>query len=113
MLCRLCARMFKIEKYANDEIVRWAARAHAPAFQRVWTSAYLVDGLLIDSGPPASTGDLKQFIKSLAPEQAVEKVVITHWHEDHAGGARFLSEELGLPVYIHKNGIDKVRNGYS
>jgi len=104
--------MFKIEKYANDEIVRWAARAHAPAFQRVWTSAYLVDGLLIDSGPPASTGDLKQFIKSLAPEQAVEKVVITHWHEDHAGGARFLSEELGLPVYIHKNGIDKVRNGY-
>lgn len=105
--------MFKIEKYADGEIVRWAARACEPAFQRLWTSAYLVDGLLIDSGSPAATDGLRQFIKSLAPEQAIEKVIITHWHEDHAGGARFLSEELGLPVYIHRNGIDKVRKGYS
>jgi glyoxylase-like metal-dependent hydrolase (beta-lactamase superfamily II) len=101
--------MFKIEKYANDKIVRWAWASLEP----FWTSAYLVDGLLIDSGSPASVAEFKQFIESLAPEQAVDKVVITHWHEDHAGGARFLSEELALPVYIHKKGIDKVRDGYS
>jgi ribonuclease/clavin/mitogillin len=40
-------------------------------------------------------------------------VIITHWHEDHSGGARLLSEELGLPVYIHRHVIDKVRRGYS
>lgn len=101
--------MVKIERYANDEIVRWAwASSQGP-----WTSAYLVDGLLIDSGPPGSTEEFKQFIQSLPPEQAVEKVILTHWHEDHAGGARFLSEELGLPIYIHKHGIDNVRKGFS
>ena len=101
--------MVKIEKYANDEIARWVWTPE----QSPWTSAYLVDGLLIDSGPPAGTDEFKQFITSLPPQQAVEKVIITHWHEDHAGGARFLSEELGIPVYIHKKGIDKVQKGFS
>jgi ribonuclease/clavin/mitogillin len=101
--------MVKIETYADDEIIRWVWTPE----QSPWTSAYLVDGLLIDSGPPAGTDAFKQFVTSLPPEQAVEKVIITHWHEDHAGGARFLSEELGLPVYIHQKGIAKVRTGFS
>lgn len=101
--------MVKIEKYADDEIIRWAWVTE----QSPWTSAYLVDGLLIDSGPPAGIDEFKQFVTTLPPEQAVEKVIITHWHEDHAGGAQFLSEELGLPVYIHQKGIAKVRKGFS
>jgi glyoxylase-like metal-dependent hydrolase (beta-lactamase superfamily II) len=101
--------MEKIERYANDEIIRWVWISE----QSPWTSAYIVDGLLIDSGPPSGTTNLKQFIASLPPEQAVKQVIITHWHEDHSGGARFLSEELDIPIYIHKMGIEKVQKGFS
>jgi len=106
--------MFKIERFGNGEIIRWVWASNDTRMPRpLWTSTYLVDGVLIDSGPPAGTDELKEFITSLASEQAIEKVIITHWHEDHAGGARLLTETLGLPVYIPKEGIDKVREGFS
>jgi len=106
--------MFKIEKYANGEIIRWAWTTNDKRMPKAfWTSAYLVDGVLIDSGAPASISELREFIGSITPEQSIEKVIVTHWHEDHAGGARLLTEEFGLPVYMHESGIEKVRRGYS
>ena len=106
--------MFKIEKYENDEIIRWAWTTNDKRMPKAfWTSAYLVDGVLIDSGAPASISELREFIGSLTPEQSIEKVIVTHWHEDHAGGARVLTEEFGLPVFMHEIGIEKVRRGYS
>lgn len=104
--------MFETESYENGEIVRWAwARDIDLVPQPFWTSVYLIDGLLIDTGPPAGSNEFERFIESNLDE--VEKVVITHWHEDHCGGANYLTEELDLPVFIHGNGIDKVRNGFS
>lgn len=106
--------MIKIVKYANDEIIRFCYASDSPLIPNpFWTSAYLIDGLLIDSGAPASVNDLKQFVESLSSNEKIDKVIITHFHEDHAGGARFLSEDRGLPVYLDKEGIDKVISGYS
>ncbi|RME55902.1 MAG: MBL fold metallo-hydrolase, partial [Caldilineae bacterium] len=47
-----------------------------------WTTAYLLDGLLIDSGPPCLAADL---VRTLAGAR-VEQIVVTHCHEDHIGG---------------------------
>jgi len=78
-----------------------------------WTSCFSVDGMLIDSAAPGATGELKEFLLSLPPEQKISFCVLTHAHEDHAGGAKMLSEELGLPVYINPNGLKLVHNGYT
>jgi ribonuclease/clavin/mitogillin len=53
---------------------------------------YCVDGWLIDTGPPATAGEIVHF----ARERAVRGVVNTHQHEDHAGGDAALSRSLGL-----------------
>lgn len=105
--------MFKIEKYANDAIIRWAWTTNDARMPRAfWTSVYLVDGLLIDSGAPASNDELQEFISELPREQVIEQAILTHWHEDHAGGAHLLTK-LGIPVYIHELGLNKVREGFS
>jgi glyoxylase-like metal-dependent hydrolase (beta-lactamase superfamily II) len=57
-------------------------------------SAYLVDGLLVDAGPPATARELVAWCRG----QKVRQVVNTHHHEDHAGGDRALQRALGLPV---------------
>ena len=44
-------------------------------------------------------GDLDQ-VKAAAAQNGVtiEKIILTHGHIDHCGGAKFLAEELGVPI---------------
>ncbi len=51
-------------------------------------------GVVIDPG-----GDLDHLRAALRQEAiTVEKVLLTHAHLDHAGGARVLADELGVPI---------------
>ena len=59
-------------------------------------SAYLLGGVLVDSGFPGERRALVDAVRVLAPRGAV----ITHWHEDHSGNAPALAR-LGVPLLMH------------
>jgi glyoxylase-like metal-dependent hydrolase (beta-lactamase superfamily II) len=62
-------------------------------------SAYLVGGLLIDSGPPRTAGELLAWLWETGEAGRLTAVVHTHHHEDHVGGSPLLARELGVPVF--------------
>ncbi len=59
-------------------------------------NAYLLGGVLVDSGFPGVQRALLDAVRTLAPRGAV----ITHDHEDHAGNAPALAR-MGLPLLMH------------
>ena len=59
-------------------------------------SAYVLRGVLVDTGFPGVRTEFLDVIRALAPRGAV----VTHWHEDHAGNVPGLAA-LGLPLFLH------------
>jgi endoribonuclease LACTB2 len=63
--------------------------------------AFLVDGMLIDTGCKHLEADLIPFYEN----HSIELIALTHSHEDHTGTASWLQENRNVPIYIHENGI--------
>lgn len=59
--------------------------------------AYLVDGLLIDTGPP----NQRDHMAAVLREYRIDQVVNTHHHEDHAGNNALIQARLGLTPQAH------------
>jgi len=59
-----------------------------------WVAAYLVDGLLIDTGCSFTAAELAAFLDG----QPFRQVVNTHFHEDHIGGNHLLQEKFGIEI---------------
>ena len=67
-------------------------------------SAYLVDGLLIDSGLAHTAEELTDFLK----DKEVKTVVNTHYHEDHVAANALLLERYRVELLAHPLAIDKI-----
>ncbi|WP_018084590.1 MBL fold metallo-hydrolase [Desulfurispora thermophila] len=72
---------------------------------RLQVFLYLVDGLLIDSGPSRLQKSIAVFCEQHKPEL----IVHTHFHEDHTGNTAFLCRQHGIPAYIHKSALEICR----
>lgn len=77
---------------------------------RYWTIAYLVDGMLVDSGPAYAAEELLGALDGIP----LARLVNTHTHEDHIGGnihmqrrqpgLEILAHPLALPVLADPRG---------
>jgi glyoxylase-like metal-dependent hydrolase (beta-lactamase superfamily II) len=67
-----------------------------------WTAAYLIDGILIDTGCDYSKNELADFLEG----KQVSVIVNTHYHEDHVGGNAVLAKRFGLSAVAHTETVD-------
>jgi len=74
-----------------------------------WTGAYLVDGWLLDCGPPATARELLHALEG----RPLEGLAITHHHEDHMGAAPLLVQARGLRARIHAAGVPLLEHGFA
>ena len=64
------------------------------------------DGLVVDSA-----GDVDEIVKYLEDSSVkVGAIVLTHGHGDHIGGVLELKELLDVPVMVHSDDEDMVKN---
>ncbi|MGM0903734.1 MAG: MBL fold metallo-hydrolase [Bacillota bacterium] len=63
--------------------------------------AYLVDGMLVDTGPQSLESDFVSFYKN----HSFDLVTLTHNHEDHSGTASWVQANRNVPIYVHEKGI--------
>ncbi|MBM4446637.1 MAG: MBL fold metallo-hydrolase [Chloroflexi bacterium] len=67
-------------------------------------STYLVDSLLVDSGPAHTAEELTEFLKG----KGVKTVVNTHYHEDHIAANALLKERYGVELLAHPLAVNKI-----
>jgi len=82
-------------------VTRFDLARALPAW-RYWTTAYLVDGLLVDSGCAHCVGET---LAALAGTP-LAWIANTHTHEDHIGANGTLqSQKPGLEIYAHPQAL--------
>jgi glyoxylase-like metal-dependent hydrolase (beta-lactamase superfamily II) len=69
-----------------------------------WVCAYLVNGLLVDTGSAHTAAELVRFLDGKTLKAAVN----THFHEDHISANKFLQDAYGTDIYAHPLAIDKI-----
>lgn len=62
-----------------------------------FTSAYLIDGLLIDTGCAHTVSSLAESLQ----DESVDLIVNTHSHEDHIAGNALIQSRFGVEVLAH------------
>src|SRR5690348_727235 len=94
--------MIQIERFDDVERIRLASWGSRVAGMDV--SAYLVRGILVDSGFPRARRELARLLAA----RSVHGAMLTHYHEDHAGNADLLAER-GIPLVMHPMTLGRLR----
>ncbi|MFA7078696.1 MAG: MBL fold metallo-hydrolase [Syntrophomonas sp.] len=94
--------MFEIFDYDNIICARGSREMPwKPSFQ-MNVYYYLIDGLLIDTGPYSLAEEAIEFFNA----HSIQQVFLSHIHEDHAGMAYWLQENKQVPIYLHESSLE-------
>lgn len=100
--------MLNISRF--DQVTRFDLARTLAGHGRYWTTAYLVDGLLVDTGCAHTAPELQHALK----DASLHRIVNTHTHEDHIGAdgllqrqrqvLEILAHPLALPILADPRG---------
>lgn len=69
---------------------------------------YRLGGTVIDTGPPNQW----RFVRRFLEEKEVQRVLVTHHHEDHSGNLAPIDRTLKAPVLSPREAIEPLSKGY-
>ena len=96
-----------IIKKINDRVTAASIRSGYMPLYRFDVWLYVVDGVLIDTGAKSTLRSLKALLR----QEKIDRVAVTHTHEDHAGGAAWIKNNLKIPVYLSADAIAEAAVG--
>jgi hydroxyacylglutathione hydrolase len=70
-------------------------------------NAYVIGDLLVDAGTRFHGGKVVGELTG----RSIAAHVLTHVHNDHAGGTKHVKETLGVPVWVGKDDAEALRTG--
>ncbi|GAG15500.1 unnamed protein product, partial [marine sediment metagenome] len=74
---------------------------------RYWTTAYLVDKMMVDTGCAHTAGELEAALEGTQ----IHQIINTHSHEDHFGAnSKLLMRHPGLDIYAHPDAVQVMAN---
>ncbi len=69
---------------------------------------YLMDGILIDTGQSNMRKDFVELVR----DRRIDRVLLTHHHEDHSGNVLPIQKIKNVPVYGHPLTAEKLKKGF-
>jgi glyoxylase-like metal-dependent hydrolase (beta-lactamase superfamily II) len=89
-------RMIRVTDYGS--VTRFDLCRAFPGGWRYWTTAYLIDGMLIDTGCAHTASELVRVLDGTN----IDLIANTHSHEDHIGANGWLQRQrTGLEILAH------------
>ncbi len=67
--------------------------------------------ILVDTGMGGYNSHTLQWINKFVPLEKVDRIILTHCHFDHVGGAPEIMRRAQAKVYIHEEDAEPVSNG--
>lgn len=104
---RQYATVLRVSSHGPITRVQLARTAFGRPLYKV--SVFQLGDTLIDSGCPATARELVRW----ARQRDIRRVVITHHHEDHVGGAARLAAELGVRVLAPRAAVGILGSFYT
>jgi len=89
----------------HGQVIQFCFTRKVFGYRLAQVNAFLVDGLLIDTGPSTMSREMIKACKQLRLEQ----IVNTHHHEDHIGNNAVLQREFSLPIRAHRDALPAIR----
>jgi len=93
-----------IESKSYGEVLQIRMSRYPDFPSGMWVCAYLIDGLLVDSGPAHTAQELTDFLK----DRGVKTVVNTHYHEDNISANKFLQDAYGVEISAPALSVEKI-----
>ncbi len=67
--------------------------------------------VVVDTGTGTVSEHYCERIEKILAGRSVDRIVLTHRHFDHSGGAAAMARRLDAPVYVHEWAVDILRKG--
>ena len=69
------------------------------------------DPMIVDTGTGMNVDTVLSVIAKVVPLRTVGRIVLTHSHYDHIGGAAAMCEATGAKLYLHQAEAEPLRSG--